>query len=89
MTIRASMVSTLDNPFNPFTQANEWERFDIDLGYNTMSYLSRIAILSEELSIDDYNQAINNAVDEIIDLNLTGNYIKVYEPITTTEKEFI
>ena len=79
MSSRVAMLTTLDNPFDPFTQWTDWQRFDEDNGYNSMNYLARIAILSPDLPLDDYNEAVEAAIDEIVELNLTGNYKKVYE----------
>lgn len=72
-----AMVTTMDNPFDPFTQFDDWFAFDLERGYNTCSYLARIAITSNELSDVDKALAINTAVDEICRLNLRGNYKKV------------
>lgn len=71
------LVTTLDNPFNPFTQFDEWFAFDTDKGYNTCSYLARIAKTSNELSEKDEEQAINVAVEEIVRMNVLGIYKKV------------
>lgn len=74
------LVTTVDNPFNPFTEFDEWYRFDRDHGYNTCEYLARIALTSDELSDEANAQAINDAVDEIVRLNINGMYKKVTEP---------
>ena len=74
------LVTTVDNPFNPFTEFDEWYRFDHDHGYNTCEYLARIALTSDELSDEANAQAINDAVDEIVRLNSNGMYKKVTEP---------
>ena len=37
------MVTTKDNPFDPFEDYDEWNRYDQDKGYNTQSYLSRLS----------------------------------------------
>lgn len=71
------MLTTLDNPFNPFTQYDLWYAFDVQAGYYTCNYLARITKTSDELSELDENLARQQAIDEIIDLNITGNYIKV------------
>lgn len=71
------MLSTSDNPFNPFTDFDSWFAFDEQLGYNTCSYLARIAKTSDELSDTDNHLAINRAIHEIVLLNVTGNYIIV------------
>ena len=73
------MLTTIDNPFSPFTQWDEWKRYDEDKKYYTCSYLARIAKTSDALSEADYNKAIDDAIEEIISLNINGMYTKVYE----------
>ncbi len=73
------MLTTIDNPFSPFTQWDEWKRYDEDKKYYTCSYLARIAKTSDDLSEADYNKAIDDAIEEIISLNINGMYTKVYE----------
>ena len=75
--IAESMLTTLDNPYNPFTQWEEWFVFDTQMGYNTCPYLARVAKTSDELSELDNDQAITQAMNDIIFLNVTGNYAKV------------
>ena len=77
MTIKASMVSTIDNPYNPFTQWDEWYAFDERSGYHTTSFVARVAKTSDDLSITDQIIAVNMAVDEIVKENVLGLYIKV------------
>lgn len=76
------MLTTLDNPFNPFTQFEEWFNYDSSKGYNTCAYLARISKSSDELSDEDQALAIEQAMDEIVSLNLLGNYIKVGSDFT-------
>lgn len=71
-------VTTEDNPYSPFTQFTEWKAFDEQMGYYTCEYLARIARTSPDLSPEDYQLAIEDAIDEIVNFNLTGNYKKVY-----------
>ena len=73
----AIMLTTIDNPFNPFTQWDEWKSFDEDKGYYTCAYLARIAKTSDELSDADYDLAVEEAIDEICELNTLGLYKKV------------
>ena len=72
-------VTTLDNPFDYFTQFDDWYAFDTQKGYNTCAYVARIALTSTEMSESDYDQAVNNAVDDILRLNILGIYKKVTE----------
>jgi hypothetical protein len=72
-----AMLTTTDNPFNPFTQFDEWQTFDESKGYYTCSYLARIVKTSNELSEIDEESALNQAIDEILRLNILGIYKKV------------
>ncbi|QAU06797.1 hypothetical protein SEA_AFLAC_92 [Gordonia phage Aflac] len=74
------MLSTADNPFNPFTQWEQWFAFDAREGYHTPAYLARVVRTSSELSEADQIVALNDGIDEILQYNLTGNYIKVTKP---------
>ena len=78
------MLSTSDNPFNPYLQWEQWYAFDVAAGYHTSAYLARLVVTSHELSDSDQDLAIKDAIDEIVELNLTGNYVKVFAPKTTT-----
>ena len=73
------MLTTIDNPFDPFDQFDEWFAFDVSKGYNTCAYLARMAKTSDELSPQDEALAIDQAMDEIVRLNVLGIYRKVYK----------
>lgn len=77
--MKQSMLTTIDNPFNPFTQFDQWFAYDEDKGYNSLSYVARIAKTSIELSDEVNAQTTNDAIDEIVRLNLLGIYRKVTE----------
>ncbi len=84
-----TMVTTTDNPFNYFTQFMAWKNYDETVaGYNTCSYIARIACLAPELSPNEMNRAVEDACDEICEMDLrfispvTGKevcYVKVTE----------
>ena len=69
-----TMITTIDNPYNPFTQFDDWYAFDESKGYHTCSYLARIAKTSNELSERENLIEQEKAIDEIISLNLLGIY---------------
>lgn len=73
------MLTTIDNPFDPFTQWDEWKRFDEDMQYYTCEYLARIAKTSDDLSDADNESAIEDAINEIVSLNILGVYRKVFK----------
>lgn len=73
-------LSTIDNPYNPFTHFSEWLMFDIEKGYNSCGYIGRIAKTSDSLTDIENDQEIERAIDEIILVNPNKIYIKVTNP---------
>ena len=71
------MLTTVDNPFDPFTRFDEWLAYDTKLGYDTPGMLARIAKISNDLSEPDQAVAIQNAIDEIVAENVSGMWRKV------------
>lgn len=71
------MLTTFDNPYNPFEQFSSWFLFDVEKGYNSCAYLGRIARTSEQLSEEENNREIERAIDEIIKFDFRNVYKKV------------
>ena len=76
--MREFALTTTDNPFSPLSQFDEWYAFDESHGYHTCSYLARITSTSDELSEEDQDEALERAIDEIVEFNALGIYKKVY-----------
>lgn len=70
-------LSTVDNPYNPITDYQHWLLFDIQKGYGSSEYLARIARTSDSLSDEENDAEIERAIDEIVDEDILGIYIKV------------
>ena len=70
-------LSTIDNPYNPFTQFGEWFVFDVTNGYNSCGYLARIAHTSDALSEEENEEEVERAIDEIVAIDPFGIYRKV------------
>ena len=75
----AIMLTTMDNPFNPFIQYNEWYAYDVNKGYNTCAYLARLVGDLNPLEELEAESIIKQKIQEIVDLNLLGNYCKITE----------
>ena len=71
------MLTTFDNPYDPFEDFTSWLLFDNEKGYNTCNYLARIAQTSDELSDQENNKEIERAIDEIIYYDPFNIYKKV------------
>jgi hypothetical protein len=70
-------LTTFDNPFNPFTNFNDWFVWDVSHGYNSCGYLARIARTSSQLTDEENNAEIERAIDEIIAIDPFNVYRKV------------
>lgn len=71
-------LTTIDNPYNPFTQFEQWFLFDVEKGYDSCGYLDRIAHTSDEQSEGEYEAEIERAIDEIIKYDFTNMRKKIY-----------
>lgn len=71
------MLSTKDNPYSPFDEFDQWYALDQRLGYNTPSLLARVAHTSSDLSEVDQQNAINEAIDDILKNLANDSFIKV------------
>ena len=70
-------LTTIDNPYNPFTEFSDWLMYDNLKGYCSSNYLARIARTSDQLSDEENNQEIERAIDESIKYDFLGIYEKV------------
>ncbi len=77
------MLSTIDNPFDPFEQFTSWLLFDKEKGYDSCERLARLLKLSDDLSQKEIDEATEKAIDDIIALDFTNTFIKVTK---TTEE---
>ncbi len=77
----ACAITTVDNPYDPFDQFDDWFMYDTDKGYNSCGYLDRIARTSDALSDAENRKEIERAIDEIIKYDFLNIYRKVKRDI--------
>lgn len=73
------MLTTIDNPYNPFTQFDQWFMFDTEKGYDSCGYIGRIARSSDELTDEENMTEIERAIDEILKYDFTNMRKKIYD----------
>jgi hypothetical protein len=78
------MLTTIDNPYDPFEQFTSWLLFDIEKGYNSCGYLARIVQLSDDMSSAEVDKEVERAIDEIIANDFLCIRKKVTRQIPTT-----
>lgn len=71
------MLTTIDNPFNPFDQFIPWFMFDIEKGYYTCSKIARLVTIAEDMSQKEIDVAMDNAIDRLIEIDPLHIYIRV------------
>ena len=82
--MQESMLTTVDNEFDPFTQYDAWYAYDERVGHHSTSLLARIVKTSDELSETDQSIAIEDAIDEIVRENVSGMHRKVTREVNTS-----
>lgn len=80
-------LTTVDNPYDVFTQFDEWNAWDLSMGYGTCAYLARVVRTSDELSIADQDLALEYGIDEIIREDVLALYKKVVADHNPVESE--
>jgi hypothetical protein len=79
------LLTTFDNPYDPFTQNALWQLFDKDKGYNTLDYLARVIKLSPEMTQKEEDAAYDEAVDTIIANDFLNIYKRVFRQNATAQ----
>ena len=72
-------LTTVDNPYDPFEQFDQWLMYDMDMGYNSCAYLDRVARTSDQMSDQENENEIERAIDEILKYDFAGIYKKVMQ----------
>ena len=84
MMLRQCALTTIDNPFNPLEQFEEWFRFDVEKGYYSCSRLDRIMNTSTQMSDEELMIETERAIDEIIFYDPINIYKKVSKEVVVT-----
>ena len=73
------MLTTIDNPYDPFTDFQQWYVYDeVVLQYHTCGLLARYSNTSIDASDEETKKDIEESIDKIVLNDLTGIYKKVY-----------
>lgn len=83
MSNRKVAITTIDNPYDPIDDFENWYSYDVDHGYSTCSYLDRIAQTSDALSEVENDREMERAIDEIIKYDFQNIYKKVVKDAET------
>ena len=70
------MLTTFDNPYNPFVDFVSWYMFDCEKGHNTSSRLARIANLNSEMTQKEREEEADRAMNLIVSYDEEGIFYK-------------
>lgn len=73
----AKLLTTVDNPYDPVTEYDEWYKFDTSKGYDSCGLLARISRTSDTMSDEDYEKEVDRAIDSIVESPFI-NPLKLY-----------
>lgn len=79
------MLTTIDNPFDPFEQFDDWYRFDIEKQYYSAQRWTRFAHFTDDMTEQEEREESERAMDEFIALDFLDLYKKVKKPIEIQE----
>jgi hypothetical protein len=71
-------ITTADNPFDPFTDFDNWYRYDESNGYCTSGYLARYFDTdTSDMGDEEYEALLTAAIEIILKNDFMGQYFKV------------
>jgi hypothetical protein len=78
------MLTTKDNPYNPFEQYDLWLQFDLEMGYQSCERLGKIVkpLIEEGMSEKEIEDAMDRAIDEIVKYDPLNIYVRATENST-------
>ena len=77
-------LTTYNNPYNPYTDFDQWILFDSLRGYNCCGIVARLAPSSPKLSDTENDRFLDAALDNFVKHDFLGLYVKV-TPSTAPE----
>ena len=75
--LKEYMLTTVDNPYNPFTQWDLWYNFDQHAKHYSCEYLDRVSTISEGFTEAESTRELNRAMDWIVKNDPLNIYRKV------------
>ena len=80
------MLSTIDNPYDYFTDFKKWFLYDIEKGYNSCSILARIVDIPDDCTDAEANAEIERAIDEFIKHDFLNIRMKIKRKAEETDE---
>ena len=83
---RLVRITTIDNPYDPFEEFNNWFLSDIEKGYYTCEKLGRLSNYNELMTEKEEKEETERTIDRLIEIDPLGIYKKVEKYIDQDEE---
>ena len=70
------MLTTFDNPYNPFVDFSSWYMFDCENDHNTCGRLARLLNVDNEMTEKEVDEERIRAIDFMLKYDFEGIYFK-------------
>lgn len=77
------LLTTKDNPYDPFDQFNLWFMYDIEKGYYSCARLARVARIADDMTPQEEDAEILRAIDSIIANDCLDIYARASKKVET------
>lgn len=74
-------ITTVDNPYNPFTHWDQWLLFDTNAGYNTCGRLAKATFLSDSMTDSEVFSTVELGIEELMKIGSINKQGKIVEYI--------
>ena len=81
------MLTTADNPYDPFEDFTLWYMFDMLHGYDCCGKLDRIANIEKKMMQFEIDIEVERAIDQIVAEDFTNTYKKVKKELIMVEED--
>lgn len=70
-------LTTIDNPFDPIDDFDNWYDYDMEKGYNCCGYVDRVSHYFDGMTETEKVVELERAIDEILTVNPLNIFKKV------------
>lgn len=77
--MKAVALTTVDNPYSPFTNFLDWWNYDESHGYSCCQILARLAPITDDMLPSEEHDVIEAAINRFIEADPTGIYMKLVD----------
>jgi len=74
-------ITTIDNPFDPFENFDDWFQFDVEKGYYSCSKIARIVENIENTEEKQEDELLEEAIDRLIEIDPLDIYRKLVKEV--------